>query len=607
MCLAVPARTETLPPGGDGKQLVQIACTSCHGLDKFTGVRLTRDDWRETVDLMVRYGARLNPEDAAVVTDYLARSFPGKPKPPGVVVHGASGPGNIVAAITEWTLPTPGSRPHDPAVAPDGSIWYTGQAGSMLGRLDPATGQFREYPLRAPTATTRWLPYGVGPHGLTADAAGNIWFTAQLAGYIGKLDPKTGETIEYRMPDSSARDPHTPIFDQKGTLWFTLQNSDMVGRINPSTSEVKVVRVPTAASQPYGIAVNSKGVPFFVELTGGRVASIDPDTMAVHEYALPHAGTMPRRIALTSDDVVWYTDYGRGYLGRLDPKTGKAVEWATPSGAGPDSQPYAITAVGRVVWYVETGVSPNMLVRFDPATERFQSWPIPSGGGVVRHMVAASDGTLWLACSGVDKIARVVVKSQGAAAVSGTTGVLGTLAVPGAIVVSLDQVTLPAAAARRALTKMEINAETAEQLVNACVDFATAHNGGASVVVLSPSGYLVHAHRTDGQTPNNIDSALHKAQTALYMRVSTREALNRWNTLESQLVRADMNLYLNPGGFPIVVNDQLIGAIGVGGAPGDEQCGYEALTKVLGPQPPMAPALPFAGIGDQPPAATSGR
>jgi uncharacterized protein GlcG (DUF336 family) len=169
---------------------------------------------------------------------------------------------------------------------------------------------------------------------------------------------------------------------------------------------------------------------------------------------------------------------------------------------------------------------------------------------------------------------------------------------------TLDQVTLPPAAAKRALTKMEINATTAEALVNACVDYASARNGGASVVVLSPSGYLVHAHRSDGQSPNNVDSALHKAQTALYMRISTREALNRWNTLEAQLVRSDMNLYLNPGGFPIVVEDQLIGAIGVGGATGgDEQCGYQALTKVLGPQPPMAPALPFGGVGDEPPPA----
>jgi uncharacterized protein GlcG (DUF336 family) len=184
-----------------------------------------------------------------------------------------------------------------------------------------------------------------------------------------------------------------------------------------------------------------------------------------------------------------------------------------------------------------------------------------------------------------------------------TGGLCGGAAISaqGASAVPLEAVTLPPEAAKRALTKTEINAATAERLVNACVDYAKAHNGGASVVVLSPSGYLVHAHRTDGQQPNNVDSAMHKAQTALYLRVSTREALNRWNTLEAQLVRSEMNLYLNPGGFPIIVNDQMIGAIGVGGAAGgDEPCGYEALTKVLGPQPPLAPAMPFGGVGNEP-------
>jgi len=51
-----------------------------------------------------------------------------------------------------------------------------------------------------------------------------------------------------------------------------------------------------------------------------------------------------------------------------------------------------------------------MLVRFDPATTAMRAWPIPSGGGTVRHMVAARNGDLWLAESGVGKIARVQVR-----------------------------------------------------------------------------------------------------------------------------------------------------------------------------------------------------
>ena len=53
-----------------------------------------------------------------------------------------------------------------------------------------------------------------------------------------------------------------------------------------------------------------------------------------------------------------------------------------------------------------------MRFRSDPETEEFKTWPIPSGGGVVRHMVAAPDGNLWLATSGVNGIAKVEVRVQ---------------------------------------------------------------------------------------------------------------------------------------------------------------------------------------------------
>jgi virginiamycin B lyase len=130
--------------------------------------------------------------------------------------------------------------------------------------------------------------------------------------------------------------------------------------------------------------------------------------MAITEYVLP-SGARPRRIAITPDDVIWYTDYDRGFLGRLDPKTRQVKEFKSPGGA--DARPYGITT-GRdgSLWYSESGVDPNTVVRFDPKTESMQKWDIPSGGGVVRNMVTAPDGTLWLACSGVNKIARVTIK-----------------------------------------------------------------------------------------------------------------------------------------------------------------------------------------------------
>jgi virginiamycin B lyase len=125
---------------------------------------------------------------------------------------------------------------------------------------------------------------------------------------------------------------------------------------------------------------------------------------------LPATDARPRRIALAPDGTIYYTDFARGYLGHFDPAVGKLIkEWPSPGGA--ESEPYgiAITNDGDV-WYSESGVTPNTLVRFDPKSESFSSQTIPSGGGVVRNMVAAPDRKLYLACSGVNRVAVVDLK-----------------------------------------------------------------------------------------------------------------------------------------------------------------------------------------------------
>lgn len=300
--------------------------------------------------------------------------------------------------IKEWNVPTAKSRPHDPEVAPDGSLWYTGQLANKLGRLDPKTGEIREWTLKTP---------GSGPHGLVADREGNIWYTGNAKAHIGKLNPKTGEVTEYPMPDPRARDPHTPIFDQKGILWFTVQGGNFVGRLDPRTGTVTLKEPSTPKSRPYGIVINSKGVPFFTQFNTNRVASIDPATMEITEHILPE-GARPRRLTVTPDDMIYYTDHERGYLGKLDPKNGRVEEWRSPG--GPKSRPYGIASTSDgIVWYSESGVEPNTIVLFDPRTKSFTKWPIPSGGGVVRHIVATPDGNLYIACSGENMIGIVYI------------------------------------------------------------------------------------------------------------------------------------------------------------------------------------------------------
>ena len=306
--------------------------------------------------------------------------------------------GTLSVQIKEYEVPTPKSRPHDPALAPDGSLWYTGQGANKLGRLDPKTGEFKEYPLKTP---------GSGPHGLVADKDGNIWFTAIGGGYVGKLDPKSGEIAEYRPADGTKIDPHTPAFGHDGILWFTNEETNYIGRLDPKSGKMTLAKVPTAHAVPYGIVILPNNTPIFCEFGTNKLGTIDPQSMTIREYTLANAGARPRRLALAPEGTIFYTDYARGYLGHFDPLSGKLLkEWASPGGA--ESEPYgiAITSDGEV-WYSESGMKPNTLVKFDPKTEAFSQTQIPSGGGVVRNMVATPDGRLYLACSGVNKVAVV--------------------------------------------------------------------------------------------------------------------------------------------------------------------------------------------------------
>jgi glc operon protein GlcG len=149
-------------------------------------------------------------------------------------------------------------------------------------------------------------------------------------------------------------------------------------------------------------------------------------------------------------------------------------------------------------------------------------------------------------------------------------------------------------AAKKTLIKSEISADTAEKITLACVDFAKKNNIAVTVFILGPTGQVVHAHRMDGQVPINIETAQLKAQSVLYTRDSSHARANTVaNNLSLQMRWANLPVFPVSGGLPIIVDNQMIGAIGVGGSNKDEECAYTALTVVVGPQPPLAgPSAP---------------
>jgi glc operon protein GlcG len=150
----------------------------------------------------------------------------------------------------------------------------------------------------------------------------------------------------------------------------------------------------------------------------------------------------------------------------------------------------------------------------------------------------------------------------------------------------------------------QISLAAAKRIAKVCRDFAAAKGGSMSLYILDTHGELVHMERMDGQMFNNIRTALLKAETSLRARVPTSvyTAQGRNNPAGVTRTIAQFDFFTNSGGLPIVVDGQMIGAIGVGGGAGgggDENCAIEGLKATFGDHvtlPVYAAAAPATGL-----------
>jgi streptogramin lyase len=168
--------------------------------------------------------------------------------------------------LQEFPVPK-GEHPHDVAPTSDGMVWYTAQVTGEAGKLDPATGQ----------STQIKLGQGSAPHGIIVGPDKGLWITDGGLNAIVRVDPATEEVRRFPLPEGQKRaDLNTPTFDARGRLWFTGQNG-IYGRLDPASGKVDVFDAPKGRG-PYGMTTTKDGGIFYASLAGSYVGRIDPDT-----------------------------------------------------------------------------------------------------------------------------------------------------------------------------------------------------------------------------------------------------------------------------------------------------------------------------------------
>jgi len=134
------------------------------------------------------------------------------------------------------------------------------------------------------------------------------------------------------------------------------------------------------------------------------------------------------------------------------------------------------------------------------------------------------------------------------------------------------------------ITKHSISSELAQKMVNAAMAKASELGVSENVTILDEGGNLKAFGRMDGASIPTIEIAQRKAYTALF-GVSTQDFFN--------IIKGDPSLLAGiptldhvaawGGGFPVKVNGEVVGAIGVSGAPtvqNDVDCARAALALV---------------------------
>jgi virginiamycin B lyase len=122
--------------------------------------------------------------------------------------------------VTTWTPPAAGQvYSRCIQIDSEGAIWFSESEAGQIGRFDPKTQTFKQYPLPGPKSS---------PYAMNLDRDHQIWYSSEYLDELGRLDPNTGKVTEYPFPQSEITIREF-FLDARGRMWFGSPSNNKVG------------------------------------------------------------------------------------------------------------------------------------------------------------------------------------------------------------------------------------------------------------------------------------------------------------------------------------------------------------------------------------------
>lgn len=396
-------------------------CVRCHTLERVVRSRYTAEEWVRILTRMSTYATNSGANAPPQLVPHAAQIL-GRPPSQQLLERARILATVNLSAARHWpyalkTLPRPTGRatqviyttydlperrrqPHDAIVDSAGIVWYNDFGDQILGRLDPATGEVKEYPLPLlDPAETK------GSLGIRFDRDENVWIGMFYQGAIGKFDTETEQlevfTISRELraqgrlgPGGRARltevSPQSSNVD--GKVWVVNSEMQAVLRFDIASGAWEVFQpFPDASTNIYDVLADSQNNAYFTVFGREHIGRIDAKTGEIKVSPTPTRGSRPRRGSIDAEDRFWFGEHNADRIGMFDPRTETIREWRVPT---PETFPYDVVADrnGRV-W--TGGMYSDRVVRLDPRTGEFTEYFLP-GETNIRRVFADTAGHFWV-------------------------------------------------------------------------------------------------------------------------------------------------------------------------------------------------------------------
>jgi virginiamycin B lyase len=396
-------------PGTDTEKRLVADCMSCHTLERIARSTHPSEEWMAIIPRMLRYAQNTipvapqlrtgestgllvqQPDRLKRLADYLATVNLSDSEGfayPLQTLKRISGRGTR-AVVTTYALPNRTDQPHDVMGDPDGGIYFTYFGDPLLGRLDPATGAVKNWPVPILKENS-----AKGLLDLARDRDGNYWVSLMYQAGVARFDKATGRFTMLPVAPEFNTDSSQQAFvapqssHVDGKLWIQDVASTSVYRVDLKTGKFEnfapfrnIKPDSPLAGRPHSIyeilpdAENNLYIHDFSDRAIGRIDAKTGEYTFVQTFA---DRSRPRRGEIDKDGRMWFAEYAADTVGMLDTRTNKLSEWTLPTKW---SMPYQAKADRNGdIW--AGGMASDRIARINAKTGEIVEYPLPASTNI---------------------------------------------------------------------------------------------------------------------------------------------------------------------------------------------------------------------------------